>query len=54
VCFCDTACSWSEERIFVIQPVVGLRSVFCDTACSWSEECVFVIQPVVGVRSVVL
>jgi len=33
---------------FVIQPVVGVRSVFCDTACSWSEECVFVIQPVVG------
>ena len=26
--FCDTACSWNEERVFVIHPVFGMRSVF--------------------------
>ena len=52
MCFCDKVCSWCEECVSVIQPVVGVYSMFCCTACSWSEECVFVIHPVVGVRSV--
>jgi hypothetical protein len=51
-CFCNTvchssekciyiACSWSKECVFVIQPVVGIRSVF-------------LIHPVVGVKCMFL
>ena len=25
MCFCDTACIWNEECVFVIHPVVGVK-----------------------------